>query len=157
VRMVRQRALLATLVFTALTNSIDMEGELPEELTAQFTARIELEEGEPIILKDTFSGFSGGRAPHALYVPVAQMVNQLVYNSFEVVRIKRIECDTLIIPGRISAEIDAVELDSDTYAPGETIKATVFVRPYQGLRQRLNVSLKLPDDLPEGNYTATIC
>src|SRR5947208_15393107 len=30
VRVARQRSLLGTLVFTALTNSVDMEGELPE-------------------------------------------------------------------------------------------------------------------------------
>ena len=65
VRVVRQPALLPTLVFTALTNSVDMEGELPEELTAELTARIELEGHEPLVLKDTFSGISGGRAPAA--------------------------------------------------------------------------------------------
>src|SRR5436309_793889 len=41
VEVVRQRAMLATLVYTVLTNSVDMEGELPEELTAELKARIE--------------------------------------------------------------------------------------------------------------------
>src|SRR5207248_1695290 len=40
VEVVRQPSLMATLVFTALTNSVDMEGELPEELTAELEARI---------------------------------------------------------------------------------------------------------------------
>src|SRR5262249_11226551 len=43
VELVRQRALLGSLVFTALTNAVDMEGELPEELTADLEVRIELE------------------------------------------------------------------------------------------------------------------
>ena len=34
VETVRQRSLIAPLVFSVLTNSVDMEGELPEELTA---------------------------------------------------------------------------------------------------------------------------
>ena len=71
VQTVRQQSLLPTLVFTALTNSVDMEGELPEEMTAEFEAQIELDGREPIIIKDTFSGFSGGRPPAALYGPVA--------------------------------------------------------------------------------------
>jgi hypothetical protein len=31
------------------------------------------------------------------------------------------------------------------------------VRPYQGVRQRVPVEMKLPVDLPEGSYTAYLC
>jgi hypothetical protein len=157
VRIVRQRSLLPALVFTALTNSVDMEGELPEELTAEFRARIEIADHPPLIIKDTFSGFSGGRAPSALYGPVASAVNQLLYNPHLPVHVERIECDTRVLPGRRTAEVEAVELDADTYAPGDTVQASVFVRPFKGERRRVPVSLKLPDDLPEGSYTATVC
>jgi hypothetical protein len=109
------------------------------------------------LIQDTFSGFSGGRAPQALYAQVAQVVNLLSYNPYKELRIKRIECDTQVLPGRQTAEIEAVELDSETYAPGDTVKATVFVRPFKGVQQRVAVSLRLPVDLAEGNYTATVC
>jgi hypothetical protein len=159
VEMVRQRSLLAALVLTVLTNSVDTEGELPEELTAELEAKIEVEDHAPIIIKDTFSGssYSGGRAPQALYSQVAGVVSLLTFNSYKPVRIKRIECETTILPGRSSADIEAVELDSDTYSPGDTLKATVYLQPYKGLRQRLPVSLKLPPDMPEGTYSATVC
>jgi hypothetical protein len=159
VEVVRQRQLIAPLVYTALTNSVDMEGELPEELTADLQARIEVEGRAPVIIKDKFSGstYSGGRAPQALYNQVAAVVNLLTYNSYKPVRINRIDCDTHIYPGRKTADIEAIELNSDTYAPGDVVKATVFVHPYKGLRQRVPVSLALPADLPEGNYTASVC
>jgi hypothetical protein len=157
VEVARQRSLLATLVYTALTNSIDMEGELPEELTAHFRARVEMEEGPPLLIDDTFSGFSGGRAPQALYTQVGSVVNLLTYNPFKELRIKRIDCETQIESGRQTAEIEAAEVDAETYAPGDLVKATVRVRPHKGLPQRMTVSLKLPLDLPEGNYTATVC
>jgi hypothetical protein len=159
VETVRQRSLLATLVYTALTNSVDMEGDLPEELTAELTCRIDVEGHEPLVIKDTFSGstYSGGRAPQALYNPIAGIIHQLTYNSYKQLRITKVECDTVLKPGRVSADIEAVELDSDTYAPGETVKATAFLRPYKGQRQRVPVSLKLPADLPEGTYTAQVC
>jgi hypothetical protein len=158
VETVRQRSLLSTLVYTALTNSVDMEGELPEELTAEFTARIEIEGRDPVVIKDTFSGVnvSGGRAPAALYNQVASVVHQLSYNTFKPVRISKVECDTVLSPGRRTADIEAVELDSDVYAPGETVKATAFLKPYKGQRQRVSVGLKLPEDLPEGVYVATV-
>lgn len=157
VEIVRQRSLLSTLVYTVLTNSVDMEGELPEELTAELRARIEVEGHAPIVIHDTFSGFSGGRAPQALYQQIANVVNLLAYNSYKPVRIKSIECETRILAGRRTADIESIEVDSDTYSPGETLQATVYVRPYKGLRQRLPVKLKLPADLPEGTYTAMVC
>jgi len=159
VQIARQRSLLGTLVYTALTNSVDMGGELPEELTADLHAQIEVEGHPPVVIKDTFSGstFSGGRAPQALYMQIAGIVNLLMYNSYKPIRISRIECDTHIRSGRRTAEIEAIELGSDTYSPGDTLNATVFLRPYKELRQRLPVTLKLPADLPEGDYSAVVC
>ncbi len=159
VEIVRQRALLSALVYSALTNSVDMEGDLPEELTAELKARIEVEGRPPVTIEDTFSGasYSGGRAPQALYSQISGVVGMLTYNTYKPVRINRIECETRILSGRRTAEIEAVELASDTLAPGDTLKATVFLRPYKGLRQRVPVRLKLPADMPEGKYTATVC
>jgi len=159
VEVVRQRQLMASLVYTVLTNSVDMEGELPEEMTAVLKATIEVEGHDPIVIQDTFSGssYSGGRAPQALFNQVASVVSLLAYNAHKPVRINRIECETTVVPGRQTADIEAVELESDVYAPGDTLKVTLFIRPYKGQRQRLPVTLKLPADLPEGVYTATVC
>jgi hypothetical protein len=159
VRIARQRSLLPTLIFTVLTNSVDMEGELPDELTAYLQARIEVEGQEPVVIKDTFAGpsYSGGRAPAALYNQIGGMINLLALNTYKPIRINRIDCETQILPGRRSADIEAMALDAEVYAPGETLKATAFVRPYRGVPQRLPVTLKLPADLPEGTYTATVC
>lgn len=156
VEIARHETLLPTLVFTALSNSVDMEGELPDEMTADLEARIEIAGRDPITIKDTFSGFSGSRAPQALYSQVGSVVHLLTRNSFQPVRLERIECRTQVRPGRRTAEIESVELASDTYEPGETVQATVFVRPYKGVRQRVPLSLTLPRDLPEGSYSAII-
>jgi hypothetical protein len=155
VRTVRQHALAPNLVFTALTNSVDMEGELPEEMTAEFSARVELEGRAPVVIRDVFSGVGGGRAPQALYGQVGAVVGLLLNNPFEPVRITRVECDTKVLPGRRTADIEAMELNSDVYEPGEVVKAAVFVRPYKGAPRRLTATLRLPDDLPEGSYTVT--
>jgi hypothetical protein len=158
VKIARQRNMLGTLVYTVLTNSVDMEGELPDELTAELRAKIDLEGQPSIEINDTFSGssFSGGKAPQALYSQVAGVINLLNFNSYRPVRIQKIECETTIKAGRRTAEIEAVELDSETYAPGDTVKGTVFLRPYKGNQRRVPVSLQLPADLPEGSYTATV-
>jgi hypothetical protein len=159
VEIARQRALVASLVFTVLTNAVDMEGEWPEEMTAELQAKIEVEGRSPIIIKDTFSGasYSGGRAPPALYSPVAAAVNLLAYNPYKPVRIHQIDCETHLMPGRQTAEIEAIALDSETYSPGDTLKGTAYLLPYKGVRQRLPIALRLPDDLPEGSYSVLVC
>ncbi|HEV3143740.1 MAG TPA: SpoIVB peptidase S55 domain-containing protein [Gemmataceae bacterium] len=158
VEMVRHKQLVPALVFAALTNAIDQEGDLPEEMTAAFTVRIEIEGHEPIVIRDRYAGasYSGGRAPAALYNPVALLVQQILSNPFEPVRFTKIECETEIQPGRNSAEIDGVEMESDTYAPGDIVRATVFMRPWKSTPQKVPVSLKLPSDLPEGPYTISV-
>jgi hypothetical protein len=158
VKVAKQRAMLGTLVFTALTNSVDMEGELPEELTAHLKVLIEVDGRPPFVIHDIFSGstIGGGRAPQALFSQVPNLINQLMYNQFGQVRLTRVECTAEIHSGRRTADIEAVELETDMYAPGETVRANVLLRPYKGLRQRVPLTLSLPTDLPEGSYTATI-
>ena len=122
VQTIRQQSLTPALVFTALTNSVDMEGELPEELTAQFNARIELEGRDPVVIKDMFSGFSGGRAPAALYGQVAGVVSLLLNNPYKPLRITRIDCDTQVSAGRRTADVETMQLDSDAYEPGAVVR-----------------------------------
>ncbi len=159
VQLVRPRQLQAALVLSALANSIDTEGDLPEELTAELQATIAVEGHPDIVINDRFSGpgFSGARAANSLYQQVVAVVNLLNFNTYKPVRIKSIETTTTLLPGRRTADIESIQMDTDTYAPGETLQATVFIRPYKELPQRLRVSLKLPADLPEGNYTVTVC
>ncbi|MGF1582287.1 MAG: SpoIVB peptidase S55 domain-containing protein [Gemmataceae bacterium] len=159
VQVVREPQLLANLVFTSLTNSIDMEGDLPEELTFDLKAEIELEGHKPIILEDTFSGmsYSAGRAPRVLFGHVAAIVSALTSGDHEPLTIKKINCTTVIRPVRQTAEIEAIELQSQVVRPGETLKVDVLLRPYKAALRRIPVTLRVPKTLPEGEYTAYIC
>ncbi len=158
VRMVKQRAMMGMLLQAVLTNSVDMEGDLPDEMTANMKVRIDIEGRDPVVLSDVFSGstISGNRAPQALFAQVGMLLNQMNFNSFANVRINKIDCLTEIIAGRRTAEIDSVEMETESYAPGDIVKANVFLRTYKGAHQRVPITLRLPDDLPDGNYTATL-
>ena len=101
VQMVREPVLLPTLIMSVLTNAIDTEGNLPEELTAQLSATIRVKGHEPITVSDTFSGprYTGPMGASALFSPLASIVNILVRNSMAPVRIESIDCDVQIEPG----------------------------------------------------------
>ena len=69
--MVREPNLLPTLVMSVLTNAIDTEGNLPEELTAKIKATIKLKGHDPIEVVDTLSGprYTGPMGAAALFSP----------------------------------------------------------------------------------------
>jgi hypothetical protein len=159
VRMVREPMLLPNLIMSVLTNAIDTEGNLPEELTAQLSATIRLKGFDPITVSDTFSGprYTGPMGATALFSPLASMVNILVRNSMGPVRIESIDCDVQIEPGRRVALIDTVRLLSDTIEPGHDLKAIVTLKPYKGERETLEVSIPIPADFPEGPCEAIFC
>ncbi len=158
VKVVRQKQMVGSLVVMALTNAIDMEGDLPDDITAQLKVRVDLDGREPLILQDMFSGpmVAGQRGPQTLFAPVGVVMSQLTNNTFDNLRIKGVEAVIEILPGRRTAEIESMELESDTLAPGDTLKAHVTLRPYKAPRQRVTVNLPLPADMPEGSYNALL-
>jgi hypothetical protein len=157
VRVAREPTMLSNLVYTALVNAVDMEGDLPEEVTAQFRARINIKGHDPLILEDTFSGSSGRRTPPEMYGEVARAITRLTRNSYQPLVIEGIDCHTRILSGRVSARIESAEADSEVYAPGDTVHVTVYLRPFKQALQAVQVSLKLPPDLGEGRHTLTVC
>jgi hypothetical protein len=159
VQIVREPNLLPTLVMSVLTNAIDTEGNLPEELTAHVNATIAVKGHEPIIVHDTVSGprYAGMMGPALMFSPVASIVNMLVRNAMEPVRIEAITCDVEIMTGRTVASIESMRLASERLQPGQTLKAYVTLKPFKGERQTIEVALPLPADIEEGHYEATLC
>ena len=159
VQMVREPALLPSLIMAVLTNAIDTEGNLPEELTAQLSATFRIKGHEPITMSDTFSGprYTGQMGAAALFSPLASMVNILVRNSMSPVRIESIDCDVQIEPGRKVAQIETVRLLSDTVEPGHDLKAIVTLKPFKGDRETVEFSIPIADVFPEGPCEVIFC
>src|SRR5260370_31270649 len=135
--MVREPALLPSLIMSVLTNAIDTEGNLPEELTAQLSATIGIKGFDQITVSDTFSGprYTGPMGAAALFSPLASMVNILVKNSMAPVRIESIDCDVQIEPGRKVAQIETVRLLSETIEPGHDLNAILTFKTFEGERE----------------------
>jgi hypothetical protein len=159
VRVVREPVLMPSLIMAVLTNAIDTEGNLPEELTAHLTATVRLKGQQPITLSDTFSGprYTGQMGPAALFSPLASIAGILVRNAMAPVRIESLDCDVEIEPGRKVAAIETVRLLSDTVEPGQELKGFVTLKPFKGERETIEISLPIPADFPEGPCEATFC
>lgn len=159
VRIVRHPKLISSLVLAVLTNAIDTEGDLPEELTAHINATIRLAGHDPITLSDTVSGprFGGSMGGSALFSPVSSLVGILARNAFTPVRIESVDCEVAIEPGRTTAAIESVRLASDRVQPGETLKVFATLRPFKSEAHTVEVELPLPSELAEGTYEAVVC
>ena len=157
--MIREPNLLPSLVMAVLSNAIDTEGNLPEELTARIKATIQIEGHDPIFLNDTVSGprYSGVMGPAAMFSPIAAIVNMIGRNPLGKIRIEKIDCDVELMPGRTVATVESVRLASDRIEPGGTLKAFVTLKPFKGERKTVSLSLPLPMDFPEGAHEASIC
>ncbi len=159
VRIVREPQLLPSLIMSVLTNAVDTEGNLPDELTAHLNATVRLKDREPITLSDTFSGarYTGPMGPSALFSPLGSIASILVRNTMGPVRIESIDCDVQIEPGRKAAVIESVRLLSDTVEPGHDLKAFVTLKPHKGERETIEVTLPIPADFAEGPHEAIFC
>ncbi len=159
VQLARHPKLLSNLVLSVLTNAIDTEGDLPEDVTARLVAKVSLEGHGAIAFQDTVSGprFSGPMGPMALFGPVSALAGILAHNGLAPVRISAIDCEVTLDNGRTTASIESARLASDRLQPGDSLKVAVTLRPFQAADQTVEMSLPLPADLPEGTYEATVC
>ncbi len=159
VQIVREPTLMPTLIMSVLTNAIDTEGNLPEELTAKLNATIRMKGFEPITLSDTFSGprYTGQMGASALFNPLASIVNILARNSIESVRVESVDCDVQIEPGRRVASIESVRLLSDQVEPGHILRGFVTLKPHKGERETVEIALPIPEDFPVGPCEVTFC
>lgn len=159
VQIIRQAELLGPLVSTVLGNALDATGSLEQEITLNMEAAIQAEGLAPIRFKNTYSGGSvaGSQGAKGLLNQVAVVADGLMRNPFKPARLESIHCNALVTDGRTSASIISARLDSDQYEPGDELAATVTLRPYKCEPVQVRISLPLPDSLPPGSYSATVC
>jgi len=70
--------------------------------------------------------------------------------------IRGVNVSIKITPGEMDANIIDFRLDSDTYAPGDTLKGVLTLARPRMKRTTMPVKFKLPDDLPEGAHTLQV-
>lgn len=158
-RVVRHPKLLGPLVATVLAGALEAGGGLDQEITVGMNAEIHAEGIEPIIIHNTYSGrnMAGNRGVQRMLNQVALIADGLTRNPFKTVPIKSIECHAVISPGRTSATITAVRLNSDTFEPGDELTVNVTLRPYKADPVEVKMRMRLPKSIPPGRYTATVC
>ncbi len=85
----------------------------------------------------------------AVYPPwqLANIVAFLQYNDFQDPKITRIAASMQVTKELKAIHINHLELDSDSYSPGDTIHYTVELQTYQGENRTVEGEIKIPDNL----------
>ncbi len=86
--------------------------------------------------------------------PIAAMMN----NPFgEDVAPRRIDVRMTVEARDRSATMLKLELDGETWRPGQTVTGTLTYRPARQDRKTMPIRFDLPEDLPEGKHSLTVC
>jgi hypothetical protein len=79
------------------------------------------------------------------------VLSRIVNNDFEKASIKGVNLNIVLDDGHDTARLERISLDKQKVEPGETIKVTAVLRPYNQPRVTRELALKVPRDIPDGN------
>lgn len=128
--------------FEAIDSTLDRIGQGTVEVTYRITG-----DGMPAPLtrEDIFLS----TRDLALYPPIelASIVSLLQYNAFENPEITSISCVIRVTEELNAMRINHLEIDKQSYAPGEMIHYTVELQTYQREKQVIEGEIQIPLDL----------
>ena len=79
------------------------------------------------------------------------VLTRIVNNDFEKAQIKGVNLNIVLDDGHDTARLERISLDKQKVEPGDTVKVTAVLRPYNKPRVTRELSLKVPRDIPDGN------
>ncbi len=79
------------------------------------------------------------------------VLSRIVNNDFEKASIKGVNLNIVLDDGHDTARLERISLDKQKVEPGETIKVTAVLRPYNKPRVTRELALKVPRDIADGN------
>ena len=104
------------------------------------------------------SNISTGQDIYAAQSDLTRPISALMNNPYGPrIPPKRIDVAVTIENGDLSASMLDFKLDQTTCRPGQTLTGTLTVRPFKKDRETIDVRFRVPGDLPEGDYSLTVC
>jgi len=156
------------LLASSAISAIDATHQSSGPYVARVESQIEAEGTDPIVRVDRFStnvntsSLSDAAAKfHFVADPVGSYVlrttSQITNNDFQKASIKSVKLNITLEDGHETATIEKVYLDKPYAAPGDTVKVSCILKPYDKERVVENISLQIPRDVPDGNLLLAVC
>jgi hypothetical protein len=144
-KVARHDLFTAQLISTCMMQAVQAFEESAGDNMSVTTATFEFEGYEPVTLKSTAFGnrgtYDGG--------PVSDFAAML-NNPYEKLTVKSFTADVSVIHQRDTAVIKALRPEKEEARPGEEVDCAVVLRPFGKDEVRVNVKLRIPEDVPDG-------
>jgi hypothetical protein len=147
--MIEDRQLAGTLVSVAVSNSLLESGGTSAAQTARWTLTLHRRGTAPLVLRDVTSGESplsevaGG---------VASPLRFLYNNPFDRLSLDSLRVDVEVTPGRDQWSLRSARVLEATVRPGGTARVVCELERWRGERERREVRVAVPRELPDGRY-----
>lgn len=136
----------------ALSQSLTAQRQLPKEFTARIKGQIKFAGLPNATLTVNSLGATHGFTLLDVLMPVAMLSD----NPYQNLKLESVELETQIEPADRSAEIRSIMLKRNVVAPGDELVAMVELAPFRAPPRNVQVTLKVPEDAPDGHYELTI-
>jgi hypothetical protein len=152
-RLADNRILTPIILRFATAAATLMLGPLPPDHVLEYEVNLQLADKEPI----TFRNVSTGVGLTEMLTESTASVAILMNNPFEQVAVESISFNIKIAPKNITAKIWSVDLSSSTLKQGQNLDVTVVIQSYLAEKKKYNLTFKIPDQLPPGDYSLILC
>jgi hypothetical protein len=137
-----------------LSSSVNAWHELPEHYTLAYDVAIDYDKLGKYATANVSSEATISAVGSDLTRPLVAMANNdLGAPAWP----KSIEVNIKIAYEQQTAEILTVELDRNSYKPGQKVSARVTLRPFRAEKTTQTVAIDLPANLPDGKYPLLVC
>lgn len=163
VQVIDHPELTPDILAATATSAVDATHQTAGPYVAKVESRFEAEGIAPIVRTDRFATgmapksfldlFMGGD-PVARYV--SRTANSLTNNEFQKTSLKKVSLKITIQDGHETAKIDRVFIDKPFAAPGEEVKVTAILKPFDHEPVEETMTFNVPRDVPDGNMLVGI-
>lgn len=133
----------------ALTETITGQRQLPKQSTIRLTgsmkfagATIQL---DSISTADTFN-------LQEYLLPLAMLTD----NPYRNLDLEGIELSAVVEPANKAVQIQSIVVPRTLVKPGDSVQVLIELEQYQGKRKQVSMSVKVPDNTPDGTYTLAV-
>ncbi|HWN82837.1 MAG TPA: hypothetical protein VNM87_12120 [Candidatus Udaeobacter sp.] len=141
---------LGLLAFNCFTSEEKAFGDA----TLDLHLKVDLKSGEQLDVHDVLSTTL---PPNELAAKVSEPLSGLLFNPLEPARVRAIDLDLEVTPEIRTAEVEELIVDQSTIEPGQSIAATVYLRPYRADRIAIPIVVPVPKDAFAGPMLLRVC
>ncbi len=141
-----------SLAAMVLTGALNQKGGMPRFHHVRYEGELCFKGFAPL----HFEGVDTNNGARGLSRDMFSIIGYMMGNPWRSVNLESMSVKAFIDEGDTQAALRDVQLNRTTFAPGETIEAIVRMEPLRDEIQTAQLSLTLPEDLPDGVYPLVV-